>query len=133
YAFAFPNEGVIHRRINWPDQPFPYVKTLTTLLCSQGGQVAAWGYSAQTELARLLNEGLARDYYLMRGFKPRLHTGAPSPQGPLLAGPDGHSWPVVDLIAAYLQRLKDFALEELQGGKTRLLRPEDISWCLTVP
>jgi hypothetical protein len=133
YAFAFPNQGEIKYNTDWPDQPFKYCKTLTTLLCLQNGQVAAWGYSAHTELARLRSEGQVRGYCLVSGFKPNLHTGAPSDRGPLLSGPAGRSWPVVDLIAAYLGHLKDFTLAKLQGGQTSFLRPEDICWCLTVP
>ncbi|MCI0457670.1 MAG: HSP70 family protein [Gemmataceae bacterium] len=133
YAFALVRDRQIHRRTHWPDQPTPYVKTLTNQLCAPDGTVAAWGYSARRELARLVKERAARGYRLLSGFKPRLHTGAPSPEGPIYTTDDGTAYRVVDLIAAYLHQLKEYALQELQGGRSGLLRPEEIRWCLTVP
>jgi Hsp70 protein len=131
YGFAF-NDRQIHLRTLWPDQPVPYAKTLTNLLCSPEGKVDAWGYTARTELARLRKQGADGGYHLLRDFKPHLHTGKRTDKGPIVTQ-DGKNYLVVNLIAAYLKRLKDYGLQQLQGGLTGLLSEQDVQWLLTVP
>jgi hypothetical protein len=133
YAFAFTGDRLIQRRTRWPDLPYPYVKTLTNLLRSPLGEITAWGYTARTELARLIEENAAQGHELLTSFKTSLHTGQPTPEGPVVRLGENQTIPVVELIAAYMERLKDFALEELHVSTTGLLQPPDIFWCLTVP
>ena len=133
YGFAFPHDKQIQRCIQWPDQPFSYLKTLTNLLCTSEGEVVAWGYTARSEQARLRKNNNLNGHHLLAGFKLHLHTGEPSPRGPLLRLGDDLTFPVMDLVAKYLEQLKTFALEQLQGGMTGVISEKEIRWCLTVP
>jgi Hsp70 protein len=132
YAFAFLHDRRIIKRTAWPDQPFQYAKTSTNLLCNPGGHVESWGFTARKEMARLRRENRHHGYCHLTGFKVGLRKGETSPDGPILHAGE-RSFPVVKLVADYLRQLKQFALQELQGGTSGLLAEHEVSWCLTIP
>lgn len=132
YAYAFVHDPRIIKRTAWPDQPFQYAKTSTNLLCDASGKVAGWGFSARKEIARLRRAKKHAGYYHLVGFKVALRTGQPSPKGPIFRT-GKRTFEVVKLVADYLRQLKQFALQELQGGTTGLLDEREVRWCLTIP
>jgi hypothetical protein len=132
YAYAFLHDRRISRRTAWPDQAFHYPKTSTNLLCEPSGAVTAWGYTARKEMARLRRERRHHGYSHVTGFKVALRKGRPSVHGPVFRV-GARTFQVVKLVADYLRQLKDFALHELQGGTSGLLKEHDVRWCLTIP
>src|SRR5262249_33870706 len=71
-------------------------------------------------------------YQLLQKFKLHLRRGEPSPEGPLWRA-GRHTYPVVDLVADYLRRIKDMALADVRKGATTLFDERRVLWCLTVP
>ena len=132
YAYAFLHDRRIIKRTAWPDQPFQYAKTSTNLLCAPSGAIAGWGFTARKEMARLRRENQHQGFCHLTGFKVALRKGRPSLYGPTFKI-GARTFQVVKLIAAYLRQLKDFALNELQGGTSGLLKESEIRWCLTIP
>ena len=132
YAFAYADEREVLCRVDWPDQPVPYLKTLSQMLYGPGDELIAWGYSAPKQLALRRRTGEPNPYRLVRAFKMKIKEGRPTPRGPAFVQ-DDRSYYVLDLIVDYLRQLKDMVLTELQGGGTGLLHDRDVRWCLTVP
>ena len=132
YAYAFLHDRRIVKRTAWPDQPFHYAKTSTNILWDAAGAVAAWGFTARKEMARLRRENKHQGFVHLTGFKVALRKGTPSPEGPTFRT-GNRTIQVVKLVADYLRQLKNFALNELQGGTTGLLVERDVRWCLTIP
>lgn len=133
YAIAFLRDRQVHYQEWWPGHLFPSVKTLTQLLYSPTGALHAWGYKVPREVARLGQEGANGGYHLLKHFKTQLHRGESGPHGPIVRSEFGRSFNVVDLIVAYLERLKEMALKHLRNSLAGELADDEVLWCLTVP
>src|SRR5262249_32659836 len=105
YAFAYADEREVPCRVDWPDQPGPYLQKLSQMLYGPGDELIAWGYSAPKQLALRRRSGEPSPYRLVRAFKMKIKEGRPSPRGPTFVQ-DDRSYYVLDLIADYLRQLK---------------------------
>ncbi|MFE2169652.1 Hsp70 family protein [Streptomyces sp. NPDC059447] len=120
-----PGERQIDYPDQWDDAPVTYPKNLSALFLDPDGADRHWGYSARRAGAA------GEPGRLEHGFKMWLRTEDREPglsQGNGLVGTPEQAVP---LIAAYLRRLREAALERIVTGGGFL--ESDIRWCLTVP
>ncbi|MHB9858846.1 Hsp70 family protein [Streptomyces sp. YIM S03343] len=110
----------------WQNQPVVYPKNLTALLLDGTGKVTDWGYSARRALTDAGLGARAGNVRLVQGFKMWLRAGD-SPANGHLNGTPAQALP---LIASYLRRLREVAVQHITDGG---YREEEIRWCLTVP
>lgn len=138
YAYAIVGDRKIQFRESWPFEAAPYVKTLTHLLYGPSG-VVAWGYAARRKLAELRTAKEAAQYALVHGFKMQLRRKSQSIDGPVFHRGDhpfefnGRTWFVVDLIADYLQFIRQAAIEDVTKATSGVITEDLIRWCITVP
>lgn len=119
-------------RERWPGTESYYPKDLSAVLLGPDGQVIAWGHEAKYEWARLAANGHHADYGYAVGFKMALKASA---YGALQSPGSGaaridtaeQAYP---LVVAYLQRIYQMALAEIQKSG---YPDNQIRWCLTVP
>jgi molecular chaperone DnaK (HSP70) len=122
-------------RNKWPDTNEFYPKTLTEILFRPDGSVEAWGHTARKRFTQLREEASEKGYILIENFKTLLHDGKDRDQdGPFIMR-EGKKFSVVKLIAEFLQRVKEVALNDIAEtlGGEGLLDENEIRWCLTVP
>jgi hypothetical protein len=122
-------------RNKWPDTNEFYPKTLTEILFRPDGSVEAWGHTARKRFTQLREEASEQGYILIENFKTLLHDGKDRDQdGPFIMR-KGKKFSVVKLIAEFLQRVKEVALNDIAEtlGGEGLLDENEIRWCLTVP
>lgn len=110
----------------WQDQPVVYPKNLTALLLDGQDKVIDWGYSARRALSNAGMRSGAGDLRLVQGFKMWLRAGDTPANGHL----NGTPQQALPLIAAYLRRLREVAVQHITDGG---YREDEIRWCLTVP
>jgi molecular chaperone DnaK (HSP70) len=122
-------------RNKWPDTNEFYPKTPTEILFRPDGSVEAWGHTARKRFTQLREEASEKGFILIENFKTLLHDGKDRDKdGPFIIR-DGKKFSVMKLIAEFLRRIKEVALndiEETLGGEG-LLNDNEIRWCLTVP
>ena len=125
YAYAFTHDKRIVCRTEWLGQPVPYIKTLTQILYSPKRKVEAWGYEARTRLAELRKNKEAKDYNFFQNFKMQLREGKDRTQdGPVITANNGQKFVVLDLIADYLELLKELALKEIKDATAGYSNPK---------
>lgn len=138
YAYQFFEDKDVKEPIfrnRWPDTNESYPKTPTEILFNANGAVEAWGHSARKRLTQLREEASDRGAILIENFKTLLHEGKDRDQnGPFIMR-EGKKFSVVNLIAEFLERIKDVALQDIAKtlGGEGLLDENEIRWCLTVP
>ncbi len=132
YAFAFARNPEVFVRTDWPAQPVPYVKTLSQLLYNPVGAVVAWGYEAPKRQAELRRMADREAYRLLRNFKMQIPLLRKENADPIL-DVGKHQFRLLDVVAAYLEKLRQMVMDQLQGGTTGVLRDNEVHWCLTVP
>lgn len=124
------NDQVSDRTIyyfdQWQNQPVVYPKNLTALLLDGSDKVVDWGYSARRALTDAGLRSAATDLRLVQGFKMWLRAGDAPANGHL----NGTPAQALPLIAAYLKRLREVAVQHITDGG---YREDEIRWCLTVP
>jgi uncharacterized protein YegL/molecular chaperone DnaK (HSP70) len=157
YAYGFADEntsGEDRTRIRWekkwPDAlPRDSAKTLTQILYSPTREVAAWGFQAVEEYARLQQEGKEDGYILFEKFKMALYKERKNQdegelycedEGGLYREINGQKFYIVDVISDYLREIKKYIYSERginclcpdEEGET-LIKDSEILWCLTLP
>ena len=138
YAYQFFEDKDVKEPIfrnRWPDTNESYPKTPTEILFNANGAIEAWGHSARKRLTQLREEASDRGAILIENFKTLLHEGKDRDQnGPFIMR-EGKKFSVVNLIAEFLERIKDVALQDIAKtlGGEGLLDENEIRWCLTVP
>jgi molecular chaperone DnaK (HSP70) len=133
YACVYKAARKILLPAKWPGQINSYVKTPTELLYTLDGQVDRWGAEVKARLALLRQSQEARHYTWFGNFKMELFNGHDGTAKRLFRLKNGAELPVQSLIVDYLRKLKDFALEQINSGRTSPLKKEEIRWILTVP
>jgi molecular chaperone DnaK (HSP70) len=158
YAIAFVNGDPPRTWKKWPDSPTQYDKTLSDLLVNDVGDVLAWGYSVLPKLAEMRYNGEGLRAHRLRAYKMSLHGQSPVADagksqrstvfsrllgrakaefdrevtGPFHPVANGKKFPVVDMIAKYLELMRSYALDNIRR-EVDDLPDQEILWCLTVP
>lgn len=138
YAYQFMEDRDVREpsfRDKWDGTNERYPKTLTEILFRSDGSVEAWGHKAQQRFSQLRETGEDKGYIFIDNFKTLLHEGRDRDEDGLYIIKEGKKFYVLNLIAEFLRRVKDVALEDISesmGGRD-LLEENKIRWCLTVP
>lgn len=134
YAYAFIDDKRVIGRYQWDKQPYDYIKTLTHILYTDDRKVEAWGYSALSRLAELRQSKNAKGYSFFSAFKMALRDNQKrTKDGPVATANNGREYPVILLIADYLNQLGSLLRKELDNATSGHLLEDEILWCLTIP
>lgn len=119
----------------WADTNEFYPKTPTEILFNPDGLVEAWGHSAKKRFNQLRERAEEKGYIFIDNFKTLLYESSQRDEnGPYIIR-EAQKFSVIDLIAEFLKRVKEVALDDIKlglGGEG-LSDEKEIRWCLTVP
>jgi molecular chaperone DnaK (HSP70) len=133
YSIGFLGDSNIYTKKDWPGQHYKYPKTPTHLLYDSDGKLVAWGAQVVNSLAQQREQGKGNQFYLFENFKTLLHESKQSTERGPYIDREGRRFFVVDLIADYLEKLKNLAFTELEKITKETVENAEIRWCLTVP
>lgn len=135
YAYAFTANKEVIGCTQYDGQPVEYAKTLTHLLYSPKREVHAWGWQASKTLAYVKEtfEGAEKGYYFFQNFKMQLRESKKKTKESPVITNNGEIFFVLDVIADYLNKIKDLALKNIKDDTVGYLKDSEILWCLTIP
>jgi molecular chaperone DnaK (HSP70) len=118
------------------------------LLYGPDGEVVAWGFEAMAKYASLRQKQQDQGYHFLKNFKMALYEKEgkvwdnqrlifKNGQRVLLKENRENNqkieFVVADLVADYLNCMKEFALAKLHHETSGLIEEKQVLWCLTVP